>query len=241
VSITHAQKYAIDCILAIFETGRVPSSASYATCTILPDGAGISYGKHQSTDRAGSLDAVVKRYIELGGVHAAAFRPMLPYFASNKSAMEPPKGPWSAETNAAVSLLKQAGSDPKMHQAQDAVFDEVYWAPAANACAAMGLQSALAHAVIYDTCIHSGPGMVANMRNRFAAVPPVKGGDEKEFIKQYCQARETWLAASSNELVRRTVYRMDAFQSLMAEGNWDLRLPLAIRGVVIPVPHAAAV
>lgn len=241
MSITHAQKYAIDCILAIFETGRVPSSASYATCTILPDGAGISYGKHQSTDRAGSLDAVVKRYIELGGVHAAAFRPMLPYFASNKSAMEPPKGPWSAETNAAVALLKQAGSDPKMHQAQDAVFDEVYWAPAANACAAMGLQSALAHAVIYDTCIHSGPGMVANMRNRFAAVPPVKGGDEKEFIKQYCQARETWLAASSNELVRRTVYRMDAFQALMAEGNWDLRLPLAIRGVVIPVPHAAAV
>jgi len=241
VSITHAQKYAIDCILAIFETGRVPSAASYATCTILPDGAGISYGKHQSTDRAGSLDAVVKRYIELGGQHAAAFRPMLPYFASNKSATEPPKGPWSAETNAAVALLKQAGSDPKMHQAQDAVFDEVYWAPAANACAAMGLQSALAHAVIYDTCIHSGPGMVANMRNRFAAVPPVKGGDEKEFVKQYCQARETWLAASSNELVRRTVYRMDAFQSLMAEGNWDLRLPLAIRGVVIPVPHAAAV
>lgn len=241
MSITPAQKYAVDCIVSIFETGRIPTAAAYATCTILPDGAGISYGKHQCTDKAGSLDAVVKRYIELGGQHAAAFRGMLPYFASNKSTTEPPRGPWSAETTAAVNLLKQAAADPKMHQAQDEVFDANYWAPAVNACASMGLKSALAHAVIYDTCIHSGPGMVTNMRNRFAAVPPAKGGDEKEFIKQYCQARETWLASSSNELVRRTVYRMDAFQALIAEGNWDLRLPLAVRGVVIPVPHAAAV
>jgi len=51
--ITAPQKHAIDCIISIFETGRVPTAAAYATCTILPDGAGISYGKHQSTDRAG--------------------------------------------------------------------------------------------------------------------------------------------------------------------------------------------
>jgi len=108
--ITAPQKHAIDCIISIFETGRVPTAAAYATCTILPDGAGISYGKHQSTDRAGSLDKVVQRYIELGGQHAAAFRPMLPYFASNKSATEPPKGPWSAETTACASGVTSLAS-----------------------------------------------------------------------------------------------------------------------------------
>ena len=238
MSITPAQKHAIDCIVSIFETGRIPTAAAYATCTILPDGAGISYGKHQSTDRAGSLDKVVQRYIELGGVHAAAFRPMLPYFASNKSATEPPKGPWSAETTAAVNLLKQAAADPIMHKAQDEVFDTNYWLPAVNICKDAKMVTPLAHAVVYDGLIHGGFQVV---RNRFAAVPPAKGGDEKTWVKEYLKARRAWLSASANELLRRTVYRQDAFEALIAANNWDLTLPLVVRGVTIPVPHAAAV
>jgi chitosanase len=75
--------------------------------------------------------------------------------------------------------------------------------------------------------------MVNGMRNKFAAVPPVKGGDEKLFIKQYLQAREDWLKSSSNELVRRTTYRMDAFQDLVALGNWDLKTPFIVRKVTV--------
>lgn len=235
---TPSQRYAIDCILAIFETGRIPSSASYSTCTILKDGAGISYGKHQCTDRAGSLDAVVKKYIELGGVHAAALQAFLPYLAANKSCAENPSGPWSAETQSLVNLLKTAGQDPLMQKAQDEVFDRDYWMPAVNICKEAGLVTALAHAVVYDTCIHSGPGGVANIRRRFAAVPPAKGGDEKQWVNQYLQAREEWLKASANELVRKTTYRMDAFQVLVATGNWDLALPITVRGVVIAKPSA---
>lgn len=230
MSLTPPQRHAVDCIIAIFETGRIPSASSYSTCTILRDGAGISYGKHQCTDRSGSLDAVVKKYIEFGGLHAETIKAFLPYLAANKSCAENPAGPWSAETNSLVNLLKTAGQDPTMHRAQDTVFDRDYWAPAENMCKEMGLTSALAHAVIYDTCIHSGPGGVANIRRRFPASPPVKGGDEKQFIAQYLQAREDWLKASANELVRKTTYRMDAFQTLATNGNWDLALPLVIRG-----------
>ena len=234
MSVTPQQKHTIDCILSIFETGRVPSPAAYAMCTILKDGAGISYGKHQCTDKSGSLDLVVKKYIELGGQHAAALQAYLPYLAANKSASEPPAGPWSAETQALVALLKTAGADPVMHRAQDEIFDAHYWQPAARQCEAMGLQHALSWGVIYDTCIHSGAGGVNMIRGKFPAVPPAKGGDEKQFINQYLQAREDWLKASANELVRRTTYRMDAFQTLVANGNWELALPLVIRGVTIP-------
>lgn len=234
--VTATQKHTIDCILSIFETGRIPSPAAYAMCTILADGAGISYGKHQCTDRSGSLDKVVQRYIELGGQHAAALQACLPYFASNKSATEVPKGPWSQETQNVVNLLRTAGADPVMHRAQDEVFDRDYWNPAATQCEAMQLKHALSWAVIYDTCIHSGPGGVNGIRNKFPAVPPSKGGDEKQFINQYLAARENWLLSSANELVRRTTYRMDAFQTLAANGNWELALPLTIRGVTIPAP-----
>ena len=83
---TPEQRHAIDCVVAIFETGKVPSAKSYGTCSILNDGAGISYGKHQCTDKAGSLDLVCKKYIELGGQHAEPLKQYMNYIAANESA-----------------------------------------------------------------------------------------------------------------------------------------------------------
>ncbi len=65
--ITPQQKKIIDAIVSINETGKIPSEKSYSTVAILADGAGISYGKHQATDKSGSLDKIVKKYKELSG------------------------------------------------------------------------------------------------------------------------------------------------------------------------------
>jgi len=233
MSITPAQKHVVDCIIAIFETGKVPSPSAYSACTVLADGAGISYGKHQCTDKAGSLDLVVKKYIAKGGQHAYEIAEFLPQLATNESTKVPPAGPHPHWLQSLMNLLRIAGADPKMREAQDEVFDEHYFAPAANMCNDMGLKHALSWAVIYDTCIHSGPGMVANMRKRFAASPPSRGGDEVLFIKQYLQAREDWLKSNANPLVQKTVYRMDAFQILVDNNFWNLQTPLTVRGVKI--------
>ena len=233
IAYTPAQRHAINCIISVFETGRVPNPSAYATCTILPDGAGISYGMHQSTDRAGSLDNIVKRYIELGGVHAAALQAHLPYFASNKSATEPPKGPWSAETQTVVNILKTAGADPIMHRAQEEVFDRDYFQPAVNHANSAGVTKALSLAVIYDTCIHSGPGGVTMVRNMFAAKSPANGGDEATWVKAYLNARRNWLATHKMTILHGTVYRMDALMTLVNEGNWDLKTPFKVRTVTI--------
>jgi len=233
ITYTSAQRHAINCIISVFETGRLPNPAAYATCAILPDGAGISYGMHQSTDRAGSLDNIVKRYIDLGGVHAAALKAYLPYFASNKSASEPPKGPWSAETQAAVSLLKAAGADPLMQRAQEEVFDRDYFQPAVAHANQIGLTKALSLAVVYDTCIHSGPGGVSLIRNMFPAKSPANGGDEAAWVKAYIASRRAWLASNSKPVVQRTVYRMDALAELVSAGNWDLKPPFKVRTVTV--------
>lgn len=227
---TAQQKHVIDCVLSIFETGRVPTAASYATCTILADGAGISYGKHQCTDRAGSLDLVVKRYIALGGQFATAFKAFETTLATNASTKVPPKGPWGTEVTDLVNLLKAAGADPVMHRAQDEVFDEQYFTPAVNHAKSAGLTTALGLLVVYDTCIHSGPGGVPMIRQKFAAKSPANGGDEKEWVKGYINARRAWLAGNSNPLVQGTVYRMDALKALVDAGAWDLAMPLTVRG-----------
>ena len=230
---TPAQKHVIDCVLSIFETGRVPTSASYSTCSILADGAGISYGKHQCTDKSGSLDLVVKKYIELGGAHAETLKAYLPYIAANTSSTEPPKGPYKSETTSLINLLKMAGQDAKMKEAQDQVFDANYFMPAVNHANSAGLTKALSLLVCYDTCIHSGPGGVTMIRNRFAAKSPANGGSEEEWVKSYINARRVWLASNANPLVQKTVYRMDALMEIVNAGNWDLKTPLKVRGVNI--------
>lgn len=229
---TSAQKHAIDCVLAIFETGKIPTAASYSTCTILKDGAGISYGKHQSTDHSNSLDLVVKRYIAKGGVHAAALQHYVPRLAANETTKLNPAAPdaWALDL---INLLRQAGADPLMQAAQDEVFDEVYFTPAVNHAKQIGLTKALSLLVIYDTCIHSGPGRVGTHRAVFAEKSPANGGDEAAWVKAYLNARRLWLLSSTNPLVQKTVYRIDALLALVNAGNWDLAAPLVVRTVKI--------
>lgn len=233
MSITENQRRVIDCVLSIFETGRIPTPAAYSTCAILPDGAGISYGKHQSTDRGGTLDKIVDLYIQKGGKHAAELKQFVPKLALNESAKVDPKNipSWAKYL---MGVLKTAGTDPVMQECQDVIFDSDYWVPAVGHANTLGIKSALGHLVVYDTCIHSGPGGVAIIRARFPELPPVKGGDEKAWVQAYVNARRTWLAGNKNPIVQRTVYRMDAFNELIKSGNWDLNTPLAIRGVKIP-------
>ncbi len=231
--LTTEQKRVIDSVLSIFETGKIPIPSSYSTCTILADGAGISYGKHQSTDRSGSLDRVVRTYIRMGGRLSNELAAFLPALGSNVSARVPPKGSWGDEVTQLVRLLREAGSDPIMWSAQNEVFDEDYFQPALNHAVSAGVSTALGVLAIYDTCIHSGPGRVATHRAAFPEASPRNGGDEKAWVLAYLRTRKDWLLRSKNSLVRKTVYRPDAMLQLATNDNWSLALPITVRGVKI--------
>lgn len=228
-ALTKDQKYVIDCVLAIFETGKIPTAKSYSTCTVLSDGAGISYGKHQATDKAGSLDAIVKAYIAKKGKLADELRPFVASIEANESAKADPKN-LPANVKALVELLKKAGEDPVMQACQDDVFDANYFAPALKHADSAGVKTALGVLVIYDTCIHSGPGGVDKIRAKFAAKSPANGGDEKTWVIEYIKARRDWLLANSNPIVQKCVYRQDAMMEIVKADNWDLKMPLTVRG-----------
>jgi len=219
-------QWVIDEILTILETGHRASSAAYSTVAILDDDAGISYGKHQATDRSGALDAVCWRYVDLQGEYAFALRSYLDELARDET-IPIPHPPWVASL---MVLLGQAGKDPIMQKCQDDVFDELYWFPAINQAMAMGLVMPLSAAVVYDSFIQGG---FSTVRRRFPEVPPVRGGDEQEWVVAYLNARRTWLAAGKSKSMRNSVYRPDAFLQLIADNNWELKTPLAVRGVTI--------
>jgi len=232
--VTPNQKRVIDSVLSINETGKLPSATAYSTVTVLADGAGISYGKHQSTDRSNSLDAIVLRYLDLGGPMADQFRPYLKDLDTNFSTKVDPKNP-SGPVKSLMALLAEAGKDPLMQRAQDEVFDENYWVPAEQRGQAMKLGTPLAYLALYDTCIHSGPGRIDALRKNFAERPPATGGGEQAWVRAFLNARFTWLKANSNPLVVKSADRVTAILKIADSGNWDLKTPFVYRfGVTIP-------
>lgn len=234
MNITPQQKHVIDCVLSIFETGRIPTVASYSTCSILNDNAGISYGKHQCTDGGGALDLVCKRYIELRGQQAQALSHYMIYLMTNETTKYGSnQSTYPTWLVSLINLLKSAGPDPIMQQAQNEIFDSHYWTPAVNHANNVGLKTALGHLIVYDSTIHSGPRGVTIIRNLFPQKSPANGGDEKEWCLAYIKARRNWLLSSPNDLVKRTVYRMDALKAIADSGNWDLATPLTVRNVRI--------
>ena len=219
-------KREIQAILSTFETGR--PSGDYAALAILTDGAGISYGIHQGTDRSGTLDAIVKEYVETCGT--VDFRPHAATLASNLSATQP-KHP---DVLALVEDLRMASGEYAMRAAQHAVFDRLYWAPveaiANNARAVLPLT----WAALYDTAIHSGPHRIKKHRRTFREGPPSKGGDEKAWCIAYLRARLKWIEgftsrrAATTKLVRSTRYRAVALLDLADRGAWDLETPFSL-------------
>ena len=128
-------------------------------------------------------------------------------------------------------LLKDAGSDPVMQEVQDAFFDRVYWDPAMRSADALGAQSALGAAIVYDSTVHGSWAQVRDMtRKQFGELKQV---GEVQWMSDYVETRRQWLATYPNPLLHKTVYRMDAFRLIINAGNWKLGLPLVVRGLSI--------
>ncbi len=222
----HAEKIrVIKAIVNTFETGR--PEGDYSAVTILRDGAGISYGRSQATDRADNLDTIVYRYIDMKGSLGEALRPYLDELEADGTAAVNPANPpeWCRRL---MVLLAEAGKDAVMRKAQDQVFEERYWVPARGHAESMGLVLPLSWAVVYDTCIQSGPDTVARMRKLFPERPPVRGGKEEAWTRAYVAAREAWLRLHPVAAVRRSTYRTREFRRLMDSGNWQLETPFPV-------------
>ncbi|MCB9676433.1 MAG: chitosanase [Alphaproteobacteria bacterium] len=216
-------------IINVFETGR--AEGDYGAAVLLRDGAGISYGRSQATDGGGNLDRIVYRYLDLGGTFADALRPFLDELDSDATTRVDPDAP-PAWTRELMALLSRAGNeDPLMRQAQDEIFDQEYWVPAERQASEMKLRHPLSYAVVYDTCIHSGPRGIVRIRRTFPELPPSRGGDEKAWTVAYARARYAWLASYPVPAVRKTLYRMKTFLALAEAGNWTLDPPFKVLNV----------
>ena len=219
------QKKTAQAIVNIFETGRV--NGDYAAVTFHPDDPGhLTYGRSQTTLASGNLYLLIKKYCEEPEADLAS---KLMVYVGPLSQRDT-----SLDHNADFrECLLQAGKDPIMRDVQDQFFDRVYWDPSVAAAKSLGIESALGTGVVYDSYVHGSWKKIKEMTN--VGGLPGNGG-EQAWVERYVQIRRQWLAEHTNTLLRRTVYRMDAFQKMIDETKWDLPLPLRVRGVEISEP-----
>lgn len=221
--ISDLQKRTAQAIVNIFETGRVPGD--YRAVTLIPGDAGhLSYGRSQITLASGNLYLLIKSYCEdAEAQYATHLRNYLDPLANRDTILD-----HDAEFR---DLLARAGDDLVMRNVQDWFFDKVYWEPALNAAAAIGISSALGTTVVYDSHIH---GSWRLMRDRTNEAQGANSQTiEQHWVRFYVEERRKWLATHANPLLHRTVYRMDTFLQLIDSGKWELSLPLRIRGIEI--------
>jgi chitosanase len=128
--------------------------------------------------------------------------------------------------------LEDAGAnDPIMKAVQDVFFDATYYQKAFDWFEDNGFKLPLSLLVIYDSFIHSGK-IREDIRNEFAESVPKDGGNEKNWITQYVNARHEWLSTRENPILRKTNYRTAGYKVQIALGNWTLTDKVKMNGML---------
>lgn len=217
--LTQTQKKTAESIINIFETNEV--LGNYGQVTVIPGDTGhLTFGRSQTTLGSGNLYKLLQRYCDNSGARfTARLEPYLPLCERKDTALD--------QDVKLHNVLRATADDVVMRDTQDQFFDQEYWQPAAAAAEGEGLLSPLSVAVVYDSFVHGSWG---KMRDRttdeYGSASEI---GEQQWIQAYITTRRAWLAGHSREDLRKTVYRMDAFQRLIDNECWHLNLPLVVR------------
>lgn len=258
--LTRLQIETIDALIGTFEGA---SAFNYAAISKKnsTDPGGLSFGKHQAAFTPGKLHDLMRAYARAEqGCDPdlqAKVREILPrlktrYPVKKKGKPDPHERDRLDERMALLAdepiraLLLRTVEDPGMRAVQDTYFHDNYMARTLKAWSDKGFQYALSAAVAHDSCIQSGepwdyiPSFKGDPRTVAAvaadqAVGQASAENEKEWVKAYVAGRKTWLSGSDSQFTRASVYRCEVFERLMAEGNWDLSLPVLGHGYVISI------
>ncbi|MEP6746933.1 MAG: chitosanase [Bacteroidota bacterium] len=229
-SITPVVKKKVMQVVNAFETGSAEGSygalVKYkdykdpVTNTLMVQ---VTFGRSQTTE-FGHLKALIQDYVISNGAYANTLSTYV-----NRIGQQPSL----ATDDVFCNALKEAGkNDPVMKKCQDDLFEVKFYQPAYHWFTTKGFAFPLSMLVIYDSTIHSG-SIPSFLCKRFTTAFPVNGGNEKDWITNYVNARNNWLATNSNPLLQKTVYRTGCLLTQAKNDNWDLVQPITANGVSI--------
>lgn len=212
-------------IVNVFETGRVPGNYS-ALAVLKGDSGHLSYGRSQAALGSGTLYELLDSYCQKQTAkYGVQLQPYLPRFKNKDFTLD-------ADEPLKALLKLAATDDPIMRLTQDQFFDSRYLGPACNDAIALGLTEPLGATVIYDSRIQGGWPFLKQR------IGPVTSSGSKDWVKRYIAMRKDWLNKLAPPLPS-TVYRMDAFDSLVNMEKWNLELPMTVHSVAVTLEALA--
>lgn len=222
--ITELQKKTAKAIVNIFETSKI--QGDYSAVTILEGDKGhLSYGIAQVSLTSGNLHNLIDEYIKADGEYKEELLAYLPRMKNKDITLDDDKN--------CKLILKQAGHDKIMQDCQDDFFDKDFWASAMHIMLLREYKFPLSAAILYDSKIHGAYATVRDIVNKKYGYEGFTNTEETEWIHHYIIEREKWLSENKNPLLKKTAYRMQEFEKLLAVNNWDLILPITVRGLEI--------
>lgn len=226
-----SQLRAAQAIVNIFETGEV--LGDYGQVTLLEGDSGhLTFGRSQTTLATGNLGKLIERYVGNPAARwGARLVGVLPRLRDADLSLD--------GDEKFKNLLRATADDPVMRETQDAFFDDAYWLPAARAAERLGIRLPLGVCIVYDSHVHGSWPLTRDRTHEAVGKPETAG--ERQWLQRYVALRHEWLAQHSNKLLRKTVYRMEAFKRLIELGAWGLELPLVVRGCEISMATLNAV
>lgn len=236
----------IEILTGIFEGGTYCTLAD----SVADTQGGLSYGKHQASEKQGSLVQMLKMY-------AGRTEPPVPdpdflsqlethlqlYDATGSSY----KGT-AAQRTAYKALLKTICKDPAMQKAQDDFFDQFYFVPAMQHASDYGVASPLAQSIFYDISIQAGvrresfyraglaQWIAEHKKSTCTACQPkdATGPDEITFLRYVNAARrKEMLAPTSSKAYKASVYRPNEYDKLLDAKNLDFKQDFVFHNVPI--------
>jgi chitosanase len=125
----------------------------------------------------------------------------------------------------------RAAEDHVMQAIQDEYQDEVYFQPAMEIAARLGLKTPMGAAFIYDACVQMGcnSDLFGVVRRKFAAEHqgrqnPVSLEEEAQWLALYIPERKVELSVTPSGAI--TVDRVDSLAQILGARNFELLLPL---------------
>lgn len=127
-------------------------------------------------------------------------------------------------------LWAEQCQNPDFVAHQDKMANEVYGAPAIREFKKLGFEHPLSLAVLYDTAIQHGDG--DDPDSLTSMIEEVPEADEEEWIAAFLETRREHLENADDPDTRdvwaESTGRIDVFEQLVENEQWDLELPLNI-------------
>ncbi len=210
-------------LIRVFETGL--EGAQYGAVDALPGDKGhLTYGVTGAALADGSLTRLVQAYIARPEArYVKAFQHVLNTLRDRNPALTGDRH--------FHNLLKAAADDPAMRALQEDMFAQAHWAPALALADKHGIESALGRLIVLDSLRQGGWETLRRRTNK--AHEPLAECGEPVWLAAYLAQRRDWLSTNRKPALRAGLFRTDALSDLVRLGNWDLRLPLVIRGRIL--------